>query len=144
MSEQRVKTLRSNETHARYERHTNSRFSKICYLCSAPPLKAYTYWKIIENQYPYDQIATMHDMVVLLRHAPEGELTEEENREYKKIKESLHEWYDIILENTRKQKSIPGHHHLHVLRIRERNVEKENGLRPFFCRREDRIRHVDS
>ncbi len=125
MGEQSVKTLRSIATHARYEQHCASPlFSKNCYLCSAPPIKAYRHWKVIENQYPYDEIATMHDMVVLLRHDSEENLTRAEVREYKKVKADLHGSYDMILENTRAQKSIPGHHHLHVLRIKERVMGK--------------------
>jgi len=116
----KVKTLRTLETHARYERHRKSSDFPKCFLCEASPLKKFKYWKVVENQFPYDEVATMSHMVVSLRHAPEEELTPAEIREYKKVKNECHENYDIIIENTRKQKSIPSHHHLHLLQIKER------------------------
>ena len=126
MFEKRLKTLRTLETHAQYERHMASEFHpKSCYLCSAKPLKAYQHWKIIENQFPYDEVATMHNMVVSLRHTSEHGLTPEEVTEYKKVKMDLHEEYDMIVENTRMQKSIPGHHHLHLLKLKERLIRFE-------------------
>ena len=127
--EKRTKTLRTIRTQARYERHTAFTLPKHCYLCSAPPIRNYKHWKIIENQYPYDEIATMHHMVVSVYHAREAALHNEALEEYARVKNDLHQEYDVILENTHKQKSIPEHHHLHLLRIKER-VMTENEKRP--------------
>ncbi len=116
-----VKTLRTLETHAKYELHLTSGHAPAgCYLCRAKPIKAYKHWKIIENEFPYDEVATESHILVPLRHAKEEVLGIAARREYKKIRGELHEKYDMIAENTHKQKSIPEHYHLHLMQIRER------------------------
>jgi len=125
MIEKKIKTLRTLKTHSDYELHCAKSHSKACYLCSAPSIKAYKHWRIIENQFPYDEVATMNNMVVSLRHAKEDDLTPDEKAEYQRIKADLHDEYDMIVENTHKQKSIPGHFHLHLLKIRERLMKFE-------------------
>ncbi|HEY0908219.1 MAG TPA: hypothetical protein VGE35_02610 [Candidatus Paceibacterota bacterium] len=87
-----------------------------CPLCSREPLKAYSHWKIIDNKFPYDIIATTHHMVVPLRHVVEAELTEAELKEFESIKTNfINPGYNYIIEATPLQKSIPGHFHLHLI-----------------------------
>ena len=119
----KVKTLRTLESHAEYERYMKTPKFPKCYICSAKPIKIYKLWRVIENEFPYNEIATKNDMIVPLRHTTEVNLTEEELREFTKIKEDINDKYDMILENTHKQKSIPGHFHLHLLQIKEREIE---------------------
>ena len=120
----KVKTLRTLKTHADYEWYRKTPKFPTCYICSAPAIKTYGKWKKIANEFPYDEIATQNDMIVPLRHTTEDNLTEQELREFVEIKKDINEEYDMITENTHKQKSIPGHFHLHLLTIKEREMEE--------------------
>ena len=57
-----------------------------CRLCAPTPLKTFTYWKIIKNNFPYDRIARVHDMLVPIRHTREQELSDAELDELSQIK----------------------------------------------------------
>lgn len=120
----KVKTLRTLETHKKYGEYRNDPKFPTCYICTAKAIKKYKNWKMIENEFPYDEVSTKNDMIVPLRHTTENGLTEEELREFVEIKEDINDKYDMIMENTHKQKSIPGHFHLHLLQIREREIEE--------------------
>ena len=109
-------TYRSAALTEKYRQHRESDlFKSGCVLCAAPALKTFTYWKIIPNDFPYDLIAGRHDLIIPLRHVTEEELTAEELAEYRHIK--LHEFgeYQYIIESTLHTKSIPAHHHLHLI-----------------------------
>ncbi len=91
-----------------------------CGLCPKKPLKSFRHWIIVKNDFPYDKIATRHDMILSRRHAPEPKLTPQELRELRKIKERyIHKTYEFIIEATYKKKSIPDHFHLHLINARE-------------------------
>lgn len=132
MNPRKVKTLRTLEMHARYEKHCATQCSHGCYLCRANPVKDYRYWKIIDNEFPYDEVATVSHMLVPKKHVKEDKLNLEEFNELEKIKPKIHEAYDLIIENTHKLKSIPEHYHLHLLEMKEREMIEESGQRPFF------------
>lgn len=51
-----------------------------CKLCEAPSIKDFVYWKIIRNDFPYDLIAQIHDMIVPKRHVKESDLSKEEKK----------------------------------------------------------------
>lgn len=86
-----------------------------CRLCEKEPIKVFTYWKVIPNDFPYDVVASTHRMLVPLRHTAETELTQEEADEFKTIKAGYVQEYDYLIEATEKQKSIPQHFHLHLI-----------------------------
>ena len=111
-------TLRTEKTQTKYDRQRNDRRKCGCYLCRAEPIRNYGYWKIITNEYPYDKIAAKHHIVTLQRHAPEQEMTEQERKEFEKVRQHLHRRYDMIFENTVRKKSIPGHHHVHAITLK--------------------------
>jgi len=132
-------TLRTTGTQYRYEesmREARKRGYKRCYLCSAKIIKEFAGWKIVENEYPYDRMADTHHMVTLKRHTAEAALTPHEKMEYERdIKPYLHRNYDMIFENTVRAKSIPGHHHLHMITLkqpvskpRQKSQQKEMSL----------------
>lgn len=90
-----------------------------CKLCAAPHLKTFTHWVIISNKFPYDRIASRHEMIVPKRCVKEYEITNEEWTEFRTIKENvIQKEYDFILEATIKKKSIPGHFHLHLVVVK--------------------------
>ena len=135
-----VKTLRTLDTHARYEAHCARQIHPECYLCKAPPIREYKYWNVIPNEFPYDEVATESHILVPKRHIREEGLTTEEIKELAVIKPDIHETYDLIMENTHKQKSIPGHFHTHLLMIRERIMtEHERPQAVFFTPQTDKL-----
>ena len=87
-----------------------------CSLCEKEGLRSFKFWKITENSFPYDLIAKTHHMIVPLRHIPETGLHEKEIQELNEIKQGfINTEYDYIIEATPKNKSIPGHYHLHLI-----------------------------
>jgi len=57
-------------------------------------------------------------MIVAKRHVTELELNQEERTELAEIKKVLSDSYDSLIEHLPKQKSIPGHYHLHVIEFK--------------------------
>lgn len=111
-------TFRSKETEERYALFKETTlFATTCPLCNEHSvIQKFSYWNIVPNAFPYDQVATVHDMVVLNRHAPDAEVTEEEWREFQIIKNGYaQEHYDFMIEPMKHNKSIPTHAHFHFL-----------------------------
>jgi len=90
-----------------------------CGLCIKPSLKEYDHWRLVVNSFPYDCIAETHNMLIPKRHVTEIGLTDEESRELRHIKEELHGEYDYFIEAAKRNKSIPAHHHEHLIVARE-------------------------
>lgn len=86
-----------------------------CVLCEKVPLHKFVHWKIISNDFPYDLIAEVHEMIVPIRHSIEEGLTQEERDEFFEIKQGYLQKYGYIIEATRTVKSIPEHFHLHLI-----------------------------
>lgn len=86
-----------------------------CALCAKTAIKTFTYWKLIPNEFPYDLIASTHEMLVPLRHSTEQDLNADELQEFQSIKATDLQTYDYLVEATMKTKSIPQHFHLHLL-----------------------------
>lgn len=123
------KGLRKPESHARYLQFIRSGKLPKCYLCGAKPVKDYKYWKIVENEFPYDEVAETTHIVSPKRHLTETGLTWREMSELQNVKDDIHKEYDMILENAHKNKLIPGHYHLQLLKLKERMlVMPETGL----------------
>ena len=114
-------SLRSKETALRYEAYQKAGgLLGSCVLCAKEPRHEFTYWKIIENAFPYDAVASRHDMIIPKRHAIEVELTNEEKEEFERIKhESPIQDYQFIMEANHWAKSIPPHFHLHLVIIKD-------------------------
>lgn len=110
-------SLRTPEMIRKYEKHQKTgALLKSCAICDGKPIKAFRYWKIINNNFPYDVIARVHHMVVPLRHTKERDLKAEEIEELLQIKEEvLCQEYDYLIEASTKNKSIPNHFHIHLI-----------------------------
>lgn len=81
-------------------------------------VKEFRYWNIIENEFPYDAVATTTHMIATKREVPFdwSLLNEEEKIEFEKIKkEYIAEHYDAIWENLPKGQTISKHFHLNLL-----------------------------
>ena len=113
-------TLRTKKTEKKYKefKKTNS-FTEGCVLCRMKPIKSFEYWKIVNNDFPYDKIADPHHMILPKRHTKERGITKEEWREFKELKEGyLNNNYTFIFESTHKTMTVPGHFHLQLIVIK--------------------------
>lgn len=85
-------------------------------------VKEYQHWKIIKNNYPYDAIAEVHDLLVPKRiFSVLSEASDEECTEYREILLSLEKehQYEAMLINFTKNQSVSAHFHLHLLTWKE-------------------------
>jgi hypothetical protein len=90
-----------------------------------PPIKEFTHWVILENQFPYDAIAIVSHMLATRRNVPLDWklLNKEEIEEFNELQETyLKEQYDVLWENLPKGQTIPGHFHLHLLVLRREEI----------------------
>lgn len=110
-------TLRTRETEEAYTKlKAEGHLLAGCVLCASPSVKEFKEWRIIENRFPYDLVASTHHMILPKRHVDEFGLTEAEKAEYEEIKENyLQSTYEFFIEPVRRQRSIPGHMHLHLI-----------------------------
>lgn len=118
-------TLRTEETQKRYEEVKMSRRMQIqhnvCPLCTAESLQEFQYWRIVENEFPYDRIAAKHHIAVLKRHTTESKMTNNEREEFRELKEGyINENYEFVFESVPRVKTIPAHHHLHLIVVKQR------------------------
>lgn len=108
--------LRTPESQEKYRAYIRAGgLQSECALCSKEAKHRFSHWKIICNDFPYDLIADVHDMIVPIRHVDEGGITEEEWQEYHQIKADFIQQYDYLVEATNKNKSIPAHFHIHLI-----------------------------
>lgn len=81
-------------------------------------VKEFNYWRIIENDFPYDIIASVSHILITKRKVSFdwGLLIEDELDELEHIKKTyLSEHYDLIWENLPRGKTVPEHFHLNLL-----------------------------
>lgn len=105
-----VKTaLRSEENFERYKRERRS-------LKEIPTIRAWTYWRLVKNEYPYDKIFDRHDLLILARENVKSlfNLTAEERNELEAITDELQSEYDGILSPFNHTMTYPETFHLHL------------------------------
>lgn len=123
--------LRTKETFNRYktfrENQKTGKHSSSCLLCQKISKETnlnFVHWKILFNDFPYDNIADTHDLLVPIRHfSDESEMTETEKEELLDIKTRIlpHlKIYDTMLENFREWRTV-DHFHVHLLKIKDQN-----------------------
>jgi hypothetical protein len=113
-------SLRTNETKEKYKLWlANNSLQEHCPLCAHKPLRQFTFWKIVMNDFPYDKIANVHHMLVPLRHTTEAGLSGEEMTELLEIKGKELGEYQYSLQATTSAVTIPGHFHLHLLDVKD-------------------------
>lgn len=81
-------------------------------------------WKIIPNDYPYDEIASEQLMIFPTRHLNSiFELNDYEQRRLAEIYKNVDiEGFDAVMMNFPGNQSIKGHLHLHLLKFKVREV----------------------
>ncbi|MCA9358443.1 hypothetical protein KC902_04245 [Candidatus Kaiserbacteria bacterium] len=93
-----------------------------CHICEAPSVIEFEHWRIIQNKFPYDEIARRHDMIVPKVHKKEEDLTAIELQELRELKIGhINDTYQMLMESVPKNKSLPQHFHLHLLQIKTPN-----------------------
>ena len=109
-------TFRTSETRKKYSEYQASGAMETgCDLCEKVSLKEFKHWRIVQNTFPYDRIAKMHDMLIPRRCVRWQDLTQDEVDEFFLIKEGHLQEYDHLIESTQKSSSIPKHYHLHLI-----------------------------
>ena len=78
------RTNNGQDVYDQYRKNNSSVDS--CALCEGEPLKEFVHWKIMNNKFPYDRLATEHHMLLPKRHSTEPDLTQEEIDEFQEIK----------------------------------------------------------
>lgn len=111
--------LRTKESQEKYLKLIASGFlDDECKLCKAPSIKDFSYWRIIDNRFPYDRIAKTNHILIPKKHTIENGLNEAEKEELLSIKQGyLKDNYELLIEVT--NKSIPAHFHVHLVVIKD-------------------------
>jgi hypothetical protein len=115
-------SLRTEEMAKKYmEYKKDGHMSRVCNLCEkAPLIKEFNYWKIVENIFPWDNVAKLQHMIVPKRHVIYDKLNDDEKKEFDEIKVShIEKEYELIAEVTNKKKSIPEHFHIHLIIMKD-------------------------
>lgn len=111
-------TFRSETIQKQYDKFRNIPTDTAFDLSKATT--TFSHWVIIPNDFPYDLVAQKHDLLVPKRKITSFmEMTDEELRELRNIKEHLDPHYNCLIENFYEEKSIRDHLHLHLIQWRE-------------------------
>ena len=82
-------------------------------------VREFTHWLIIKNRFPYDNMTSVNDMLVPKRaFADYYTASNEEREEYHEIIKQLvaEDYYDALVENFPRSKSVTRHNHVHLVR----------------------------
>jgi hypothetical protein len=112
--------LRTKKTFEKYKKaRAEGILNHGCRLCQIKPIKEFKHWIIIDNEYPWDLIAKTNHMIVPKRHVTYNKLNQAEKKEFDLIKATYVEKYELIVEATHRQKSIPDHFHVHLIILKD-------------------------
>ena len=114
------RSVRSEEVQKQYLDFMKGRADNSpCRMCEMESVKEFKYWRVLENEFPYDKISDKQHILLPKRHTTEEDLTDEEKAELLKIKKTdFVREYQFIFESTPGTVSIPAHFHLHLVRIK--------------------------
>lgn len=91
-----------------------------CRLCDAISIEEFKYWRIINNDFPYDRVAKKHHMIIPLRHTNGEDITEAEQQELRELQHTrLNEEYMYMMQSLPSKMSIPSHLHYHLIVSRD-------------------------
>lgn len=91
-------------------------------LAEEPSIKEWQHWRIIRNRFPYDLAFSSHDLLLPKRVvADRKDLSRAEASELDWLLVSyIEDSYDMVMVNTLKRQSVPGHYHLHLVSYKPR------------------------
>lgn len=131
MSKKITRTFtRTEETMNRYMKvmreRAESGIKTDCFLNYKDSLvKEFNHWVIIENEFPYDAIASVSHMIITKREiALDWQLlSKEEKEELNEIKETyLKQKYDVFWENFPSVQTVPQHFHIHLIVLKREDA----------------------
>jgi diadenosine tetraphosphate (Ap4A) HIT family hydrolase len=84
-------------------------------LAEEETLLAWSYWRIIENRFPYGIALKRHHLLLPIRVFPDAsDITDDERAELSQILALVAPEYDFVTMNFPKRRSILAHFHLHL------------------------------
>lgn len=84
------------------------------------PGEELTYWRLIQNEYPYDRIAAKHYLLVSRRRFKNDfEMDADERAELLEFKKRLEQSqeFDFIGESISHRRTVPEHYHIHLIKF---------------------------
>lgn len=120
-----MKTLRTPETeakYAQYKKDLGDRLSNFNFDLTGEEnviVKEFKHWTLIKNNFPYDIIASKHDLLVSKRIFSDfDEMNDSERGELSAVKKELSGSYDFLLENLPSKMTVKKHFHIHFLKMK--------------------------
>jgi diadenosine tetraphosphate (Ap4A) HIT family hydrolase len=113
---------RTQETHDAYVAVIESgHLTSGCPLCKSKTLAEFTYWRLVENDFPYDRVAEVHHMIIPMRHTSGEDLSGEEESELSHLlKTDLNtRGYNYFMQSLPSNMSIPAHLHYHLIKAKQ-------------------------
>ncbi|MDB5204140.1 MAG: hypothetical protein JWP09_168 [Candidatus Taylorbacteria bacterium] len=120
-----MRTLRTKEGEQKYidvmKSGLNNNSCFFCDLDKQTIIAEFDNFRIIENNFPYDEVAEIHHMIYPKRHMIGTEMTHQERDELEELKTIYckERNYQYILEGITKI-SIPAHVHFHLLTLKDK------------------------
>jgi len=120
-------SLRKKESEKIYQEREKG---KGCFICNRDLLSGeYEYWVVVKNKYPYDAIASRHDLLCPKRHiSTREELTFAELAELEEIRKANSDIYSFEMWNYPSKQTHKVHFHLHLLVFKEIDPRKKKRL----------------
>lgn len=122
-----IVSLRTPEMEEKYQAYLKTPEAKECCYCrewrnyveNEPTqiTKTWRHWVLMPNEFPYNAIYSVNDMLFPKRHVEFEELTINEVLEFYQIKKELSGQYHKFEENLGARKSQPGHAHYHFCKF---------------------------
>ena len=108
-------TLRTQKTQARYDLARKE--GRLNALKDLPSIEEFNYWRLVDNEYPHDKVASVHHMLLPKRVVREfTDLTFAETMELSTIMFILlYGRYGSFKINTDIERTITDHVHIHCL-----------------------------
>ena len=113
-----MRTVRDEKNYQEWKKKNDKNY---CPFCNKDLVrKEYKYWLILENRFPYTEIASKHYMLAPKRHIKKEDLTEDEKKEFEFIEFQLEKSaeFSCIIHNFPHKQSIPQHLHFHVVKYK--------------------------
>lgn len=103
-------------TKATWERYQNQPVRDDCFMCVKRKIvKEFEHWLIIENDFPYDAVASIHHLAIPREHITT--LNKDTLEEYQNVVvHYVDQNYDFTGTNTPGNRTQPQHFHLHLLK----------------------------
>jgi diadenosine tetraphosphate (Ap4A) HIT family hydrolase len=120
-----MRTLRTKDSEERYievmQTRTGDEGCLFCTPSRQTVLAEFEHFRIIKNDFPYDEVAEIHHMIYPKRHTLGKDMTEEEKAELQLLKDTYckEKGYQYILEGITRL-SIPSHVHFHLLTLKDK------------------------